>query len=37
MVKIANLINMTVESYEDKKEEIREEVAKICKKYPLYE
>ena len=36
MIKIANLINMTVESYEDKKEEIRKEVAKICSKYPLY-
>lgn len=37
MVKIAQLINMTVESYDDKKEEIRSEVAKICEKYPLYE
>ncbi len=37
MVKIAHLINMTVESYEGKKEEIRKEVAKICSKYPLYE
>lgn len=37
MVKIAELINMTVESYDDKKEEIRSEVAKICEKYPLYE
>lgn len=37
MVKIAQLINMTVESYDDKKEEIRSEVAKICGKYPLYE
>ncbi len=36
MVKIAHLINMTVENYEDKKEEIREEVAKICAKFPLY-
>ena len=36
MVKIANLINMTVEEYEDKKEEIRAEVAKICAKFPLY-
>lgn len=36
MVKIAQLINMTVESYDDKKEEIRSEVAKICEKYPLY-
>ena len=37
MVKIAQLINMTVENYEDKKEEIRAEVAKICAKFPLYE
>lgn len=37
MIKIAQLINMTVESYDDKKEEIRSEVAKICEKYPLYE
>ncbi len=37
MVKIANLINETVESYEDKKEEIRSKVAEICSKYPLYE
>ena len=37
MIKIAKLIDMTVEHYEDKKEEIREEVAKICKKFPLYE
>ena len=36
MVKIAHLINMTVENYEDKKEEIREEVAAICAKFPLY-
>lgn len=36
MVKIANLINMVIENYEDKKEEIRNEVAKICAKYPLY-
>ena len=36
MIKIANLINMTVENYEKKQEEIREEVNKICKKYPLY-
>ena len=37
MIKIANLINETVESYEDKKEEIRSKVAEICSKYPLYE
>lgn len=37
MVKIAHLINMTVENYDDKKEEIRSEVAKICSRFPLYE
>ncbi len=37
MIKIANLINESVESYEDKKEEIRSKVAEICSKYPLYE
>lgn len=37
MVKIAELINMTVDSYDNKKDEIRSEVAKICAKYPLYE
>ena len=37
MKKVAKLIDMTVEHYEDKKEEIREEVANICNKYPLYE
>ena len=36
MKKIANLINMSVENYEDKKEEIRAEVAAICGKFPLY-
>ena len=36
MVEIARLINMTVENYEDKQDEIRSRVAKICKKYPLY-
>ncbi len=37
MIKIARLIDMTVEHYENKKEEIRAEVENICKKYPLYE
>ena len=37
MKKIAQLINMTVEDYENKKDEIREEVAAICAKFPLYE
>ena len=36
MKQIAKLINMTVENYEDKKEEIRAEVAAICAKFPLY-
>lgn len=36
MKKIAKLINMTVESYEDKKEEIIKEVAEICSRYLLY-
>ena len=37
MVQIAKLINLTVEAYDDKKEEIKGEVEEICKKYPLYE
>ena len=37
MIEIATLINMTVESYEEKQQEIKERVNKICKKYPLYE
>jgi len=37
MIKIAKLIDMTVEHYEDEKDEIRKEVTSICKKYPLYE
>ena len=37
MKQIAKLINMTVENYEDKKEEIINEVAEICSKFPLYE
>ena len=37
MKKIAQLINMTVNDYETKKEEIRKEVHNICTKYPLYE
>ena len=36
MIEIAKLINMTVENYEDKQDEIRSRVAKICEKYPLY-
>ena len=37
MKKIANLINETVNNYETKKDEIRVEVQKICKQFPLYE
>ena len=37
MKKIAELINMTVENYEDKKEEIKKQVEEICAKFPLYE
>lgn len=37
MVEIAKIIDMTVESYKDKKEEIIERVQKICNKYPLYQ
>ena len=37
MKKIAKLINLTVDEYDSKKEEIRQEVSRICEKYPLYE
>ena len=36
MEKIANLINETVENYEEKKEWIKHEVEAICKQFPLY-
>ena len=36
MVEIAQIINMTVEDYKEKKDEIIERVQKICNKYPLY-
>lgn len=36
MIQIARLISMTTDSFEEKKEEIREEVRKICERYPLY-
>ncbi|MCL2341803.1 MAG: serine hydroxymethyltransferase [Firmicutes bacterium] len=36
MLEIAELIDMTVNSYDGKKEEIRNGVAKICARYPLY-
>ena len=34
---IAKLIKMTVTDFETKADEIRDEVTKICEKYPLYE
>ena len=37
MVEIAELINLTVSSFEEKEDEIRKRVDAICKKYPLYE
>ena len=37
MIKIAELINMTVDNFESKQEEIKQEVALICNQYPLYE
>ena len=36
MKKIAKLISITVEDYENKKEELKKEVSKICEEYPLY-
>ena len=36
MKQIANLINMTVNDYETKKEEIQKQVKLICEKYKLY-
>lgn len=37
MKQIAYLINETVEHYDEKKEEIKEKVQEICKRFPLYE
>ena len=37
MLEIARLISMTLKDYENKQEEVRERVAALCKKYPLYE
>ena len=37
MKKIAKLINMTVEEFDTKKDEIAKEVASICKQFPIYE
>lgn len=36
MVEIAKLIDMTVNDYLEKKDEIKARVEKVCKKYPLY-
>ena len=36
MIRIAELIDETVKNYDNKKDYIRKEVEKICKKYPLY-
>lgn len=36
MKKIAELINSAVDSFEEKQEEIRKEVSKICDRFPLY-
>lgn len=36
MKKIAELINSAVDSFEEKQEEIRKEVSKICDSFPLY-
>ena len=37
IVEIAELINLAIRDYENKKENIGERVAALCKKYPLYE
>lgn len=37
MLEIAELIDLTVSGFEEKEEEIKNRVNKICKKYPLYE
>lgn len=37
MVKIAELIKLTASDFENKADYVREEVGKICAKYPLYE
>ncbi len=36
MEKIANFIAFTINDYENKKEYIKEEVSKLCEKYPIY-
>jgi len=37
IAEIAELINLAIRDYENKKENIGERVAALCKKYPLYE
>ena len=37
MKKIAKLINMAVDNFEQNKQEIKKEVEEICKKFPLYQ
>ena len=36
-VEVAKLIGMTLKNFEEKQDEVRERVAALCKKYPLYE
>ena len=37
LVEVGKLIGMTLKCFEEKKDEIKERVAALCKKYPLYE
>ncbi len=37
MLEVAELISLTLSDYEKNSEEVKERVAKLCKKYPLYE
>ena len=37
MEEIAELIKLTVKEYDDKQDEIRDRVVKLCDKYPIYE
>ena len=36
MVEVAKLIKMTITDFDNSKEEVRQRVAKLCAKYPLY-
>ena len=36
MVEIAELISMTIDNFEENKDKIRERIAQLCEKYPLY-